>query len=483
MDRRIFAQPTVLDAYAKTRLSSGAEIWLVARPEKRSPPIPKGLPVWQRKLLTQSDKELFRGAGPRGPVLILTLKDWSFGVARDRVGALYREHAKEFAKDFSGVHVEARGLSESALRGALLGLGLASYDYKSFGDGSGLKFSFFSDGKPVASELLAEAQIWARCQNGVRHLVNMPGADLGPARFSELMRSAFRGVKEVAVKVMGPDQVKAQKMGLLYGVGQGSEDGAFCVHLRYRPRGARIQKPLALVGKGVTFDTGGLDLKPASNMRLMKKDMAGAATVAGVFAAAVALKTHQSLDVYLALAENAVSEKSMRPGDILRSRNGLTVEIDNTDAEGRLALADALDLAITQKSPDRPRAVIDVATLTGAMRVALGLDVAGFFTNSEELSNQILNASGEVGEVAWRMPLIEKYFKSYRSPVADMTNSSSDSFGGAITAALFLQKFVGDVPWLHFDVMAWNRSSDGPYTEGGNGQCFQILTQLISEAR
>ena len=253
------------------------------------------------------------------------------------------------------------------------------------------------------------------------------------------------------------------------------------MHLKYRPKGSkRGQRPLAFVGKGVTFDTGGLDIKVSSGMRLMKKDMGGSASLCGLAYWLEQSQLAVPCDFYLALAENAVDKHSYRPGDILTARSGTTVEIDNTDAEGRLVLADAIDVAVKTKGADAPEALIDLATLTGAMRVALGTRVAGLFANDDTLAETLLAAAQRTSEPSWRMPLYSDYLSSLRSSVADMANSGHSRFGGAIVAALFLQRFVGDIPWAHFDMYAWSDGNTGGCIEaGGTGQCVQLLADFL----
>jgi len=269
-------------------------------------------------------------------------------------------------------------------------------------------------------------------------------------------------------------------MGLLLGVGQGAENAPCLVHIKYRPSKKTKQKPVAFVGKGITFDTGGLDIKPSAGMRLMKKDMGGAAAVAALAKWVDESAYPKPCDFYLALAENSVDGKSMRPGDVLTARNGLRIEIDNTDAEGRLVLADAIDVALTQKAADQPELLINVATLTGAIKVALGADVAGLFSNQDELAEDLQAAAHLAGDWVWRMPLVEKYASSLSSNFADCKNSS-EGFGGAITAALFLQKFVRGCPWAHLDIYAWTDKGQGPLSAGmANGQAVQLLIQYLS---
>jgi leucyl aminopeptidase len=251
------------------------------------------------------------------------------------------------------------------------------------------------------------------------------------------------------------------------------------VHLRYRPAKKSKRKPLAFVGKGITFDTGGLDIKPSSGMRLMKKDMGGAASVIATALWVAESAYEHPCDFYLALAENAVDAEAFRPSDVFTARNGLRVEIDNTDAEGRLVLADGLDVAVTQKGADEPECVIDVATLTGAIKVGLGAEIAGLFSNDDELANALTRAGHRAGDLNWRMPLYDKYFASLSSPFADFKNSG-EGFGGAITAALFLQKFVRAKKWAHLDVCAWTDKAQGALqATGGSGQPVQCLIEFL----
>lgn len=425
-----------------------------------------------------------------------SLSSSAYGRARDLCGSWYRKH-----KPVGGVEFEFLGGSQGALKrssverssivGALVGLGLAQYVFL-----DALKervqarqWNFKYAGKDLDSEILREAEALFTGMNLARHLTNMPAGLATPPALADALKKLFQKHKSVHVDIWGLEKLKKEKMGLLLGVGQGSASGARLVHLKYRPHSRNLGgrsskrknkfKPLAFVGKGVTFDTGGLDIKPSAAMRLMKKDMAGAAAMAGLCHFVASLRLNTPCDFYLPLAENAVSDRSMRPGDILRSRSGHFVEVDNTDAEGRLVMADAMDVAVTQKGDDAPEALIDVSTLTGAMRVALGLEVAGFFSNSDEWAKKMEIVAQQAGEYAWRMPLIQKYSKQLSSSFADFKNSSDSGYGGAITAALFLEKFVRQTPWVHFDVMSWNPSADGAICDGANGQCYQTLAQYL----
>jgi leucyl aminopeptidase len=212
----------------------------------------------------------------------------------------------------------------------------------------------------------------------------------------------------------------------------------------------------------------------------MKKDMGGSAALVGLAVWLERSDFTDPVDIWLAVAENAVGEKAFRPGDVISARNGKTVEIDNTDAEGRLVLADALTVAVAEKSSNQPRAVIDVATLTGAARVALGLQVGALFSTDRDLSDALYAAGLESGDPVWPMPLVKAYKKELESRVAALVNSSSNRFGGAITAAMFLAEFTENVPWAHVDVNAYNNESQGAISgPGANGQMVQCLVQFL----
>lgn len=370
--------------------------------------------------------------------------------------------------------------SAEQLADALLGLEVGLYRFKRVFKQEKPKvvLSLIHKGKPVSDKVIEEATQLGRAINLARHLTNLPPNQLNPVSYADFMQSLFAGMKGVSIEVWDEKRLEKEKMGLHLAVGQGSNSPPRLVYLRYRPAGASKRPPIALVGKGITFDTGGLDIKPSSGMRLMKKDMGGSAAVAGVAYFAALNQLKQPLDCYFALAENSVSGNSFRPSDVIQARSGHSVEIHNTDAEGRLVLADALDVAVTQK--DKPRMVIDVATLTGAIKVALGSQVSGLFSNDPKLVSALTSACQKAGDYTWPMPLIQKYRNSMNSPFADFVNAV-DGFGGAVTAALFLESFVRDVPWAHFDIYAWKDSADGAWLEsGGSGQMVAGLSQWLS---
>jgi leucyl aminopeptidase len=263
------------------------------------------------------------------------------------------------------------------------------------------------------------------------------------------------------------------------GVGEGSERPPRFVRLEYAPRGARAT--LALVGKGVVFDSGGLSLKTAGGMETMKTDMSGAAAVIAAMSALRDLDVKTRVVAYVPLVENMPSGIAMRPGDVLTMRNGKTVEVLNTDAEGRLILADALSLA----SEERADAIVDVATLTGAVTVALGEKIAGLMGNSDPWIEQVRAAAGRAGERVWHLPLPDDYRRNLDSEVADIRNVSSGGGAGTLTAGLFLKEFVGDVPWAHLDIAGAARSSsdDAEVTKGGTGYGVRTLVELARTFR
>lgn len=294
----------------------------------------------------------------------------------------------------------------------------------------------------------------------VRDLVNRPAGDLGPnALEAETKRLGKAHKAEVTVTVS--EQLE-REFPLIHAVGKAAarEHAPRLIEMEWGdPRHPRV----AIVGKGITFDSGGLDIKPAAGMRLMKKDMGGAAHALALAELIMAAHLPVRLHLLIAAAENSIAGNAMRPGDIIKSRKGITVEIDNTDAEGRLVLADALTKAIE----DKAELIIDFATLTGAARVALGPDLPAMFSNNDDIAHELLVASKEVSDPMWRMPLWAPYTEMLDSDIADTSNSGG-AFAGAVTAALFLQKFVPDnVPWIHLDTFAWRPTSKPGRPKGG----------------
>lgn len=281
--------------------------------------------------------------------------------------------------------------------------------------------------------------------NHTRQLVNEPPAILYPETFTQMAQGILAD-SGIDVDVWDEAKLEAENCRSILAVGGGSERPPRLMIMQYQ--GGGNQPPLAIVGKGVTFDSGGLSLKPSDSMVDMKCDMAGAATVVGVMHALARLGVRQNVIGFCGLAENMVSGKSYKLGDVIKTRSGKTIEILNTDAEGRVVLADTLDVARQYQ----PRAVIDLATLTGACMVALGRDVVGMMTNQQSLCDEIQVAAREEGEPVWQLPMFDLYDEQIKSKVADIKNIGDGRWGGAITAAKFLQNFVGDLPWVHLDI-------------------------------
>jgi leucyl aminopeptidase len=298
------------------------------------------------------------------------------------------------------------------------------------------------------ADIVASAIKFAEATALTRDLVNTPAADMMPediAQAALVLAEKFDG----EVKQIIGDELLVQNYPTIHAVGRASVHTPRLVDLTW---GDSKNPQVTLVGKGVCFDSGGLDMKPAAGMRNMKKDMGGAAHVLGLAQLIMANNLPINLRVLIPAVENAVSSNALRPGDVVTTRKGLTVEIHNTDAEGRLVLCDAL----AEAENDEPELIIDFATLTGAMRVALGTELPGFFSTNDEVATGITLAGSKISDQVWRMPLYSPYDNLFNSTIADMTNCPTQPFGGAITAALYLQRFVEKTDWVHFDVMAFN---------------------------
>ncbi len=320
-----------------------------------------------------------------------------------------------------------------------------------------------------------EGQIVGEAINLARDLANTPPAEKAPtvlaARIAEAARSAG-----VSAEVWDQERLKQERFGGLLGVSAGSDEPPAFVVLKYR--GRNEGKPLALVGKGVTFDSGGLSIKPSASMEDMKADMTGAAVVAAALLAVARLGLRADVDAYLPMTENLTGGRAMKLGDVLTFRDGQTAEVLNTDAEGRLILADALAYA-TESSPAR---IVDLATLTGACLVALGPKVAGLFSNDDASADALLAAAKAAGERLWRMPLDADFKEQLKSHVADFKNIGT-RWGGAITAAKFLEQFVAETPWAHLDIAgpAW-ADADSPTRDVGATGCYvRTLVRLVEE--
>jgi leucyl aminopeptidase len=317
------------------------------------------------------------------------------------------------------------------------------------------------------------AEVEARAVLLARELVNTPPCDLYPESFAERARQAAQNAG-VEIEVLDGQQLEAERMGSLLAVARGSDRPPRLVILRYRRGGSG--QTLGLVGKGVTFDSGGLSLKTTEQMVDMKCDMAGAAAVLAAVTALAELQAPINVLGVLPLVENLPSGRSMKLGDVLHARNGKTIEVLNTDAEGRLILADALAYAVDQKVDH----LVDLATLTGACVVALGTEVAGAMSNDDAWAERVLAAARRAGERVWPLPMYPLYRDMIKSPVADMKNTGGSRYGGAISAAKFLEEFVGGVPWVHLDIAgpAWVEQEAPTRERGGTGYGVRSLVEL-----
>ncbi|MEW6538033.1 MAG: leucyl aminopeptidase [Pseudomonadota bacterium] len=312
-----------------------------------------------------------------------------------------------------------------------------------------------------------------------RDLVSEPANVLYPAEFAKRVKALESLGLEV--EILGEAEMEKLGMRTLLGVGQGSRRESQLAIMKWNGGEAGAQ-PLAFVGKGVCFDTGGISIKPADGMEDMKWDMGGAAAVTGTMIALASRKAKANVIGVLGLVENMPDGNAQRPGDVVVSMSGQTVEVINTDAEGRLVLADAL--WYTQER-FKPKFMIDLATLTGAMIVALGLDYAGVFSNSDDVADPILAAAKKVGENFWRMPIPAIYEQHIDSKIADVKNTGNGRAGGSITAALFLQRFTNGVPWAHLDIAptAWANKSPSPTVpEGGVGFAVRTLDRMVADS-
>jgi leucyl aminopeptidase len=320
-----------------------------------------------------------------------------------------------------------------------------------------------------------EAKAVGESQNFTRELVNEPSNRLTPTVFADRAKKMCDSVG-LKCEIMGPDKIKELKMGAFWSVAQGSDEEPRLIVIRYEPEGAPEKPVLGLIGKGVTFDTGGISIKPADGMEKMKYDMAGGAAMIGAMRAIALLKPKVRVISIVCATENMPSGKAQKPGDVQIAMSGKAIEIINTDAEGRLVLADGLHYARTLGCTH----LIDAATLTGAVVVALGMVNAGVFANDEDIYRHFTQALERSGEKFWRLPLDAEYFDMIRSSIADIMNTGG-RYGGAITAAMFLKEFVEDTPWIHLDIAgaAWMEENKGWIAKGPSGVAVRSLVEWV----
>lgn len=349
---------------------------------------------------------------------------------------------------------------------AAIGWGLACY-----------QFERYKQAERIAPCLLLEKKskrinAFVSAFKLVRDLVNTPAADMMPQDLASIAKDLSKTFNAKFKQIKG-DNLLHKNYPSLHAVGRASKHEPRLIHLTW---GDKSHPKVSLVGKGVCFDTGGLDLKPAQFMRFMKKDMGGAAHVLGMAQLIMTLELPIRMEVLLAAADNAISDDAFRPGDVLQTRAGKTVEIDNTDAEGRLVLCDAL----TKAGESNPDLIIDFATLTGAARVAVGTEIPAFFTNNASLTEEINQASAQADELVWQLPMHKPYRTYLDSDIADLLNSSPQGYGGAITAALYLNEFIDEnTHWAHFDMMAWNNRHRPGRPKGGEAMGLLAVFQLL----
>ena len=426
------------------------------------------------------------GGTIKSPLLILV----GLGDASAVDAAAVRRAAGVAARAVSNaasVAIALPALDDQQVRAVVEGTMLGSYTFSAYRTGAAPEgpgeIVVLTDTARTksAKEAVETARIVAETTALARDWVNTPPGDLTPAAFADAVVGAHKD-RDAKVKVSVTDDAALRKGGFggIIGVGQGSANPPRLVQLTYAPRGAKTH--LALVGKGITYDSGGLSIKPSGSMATMKSDMAGAAAVIAATFAIAELGLPVKVTAIAPMAENMVSGTSTRPGDVLTMYGGRTVEVLNTDAEGRLVLADGLVLA-QESNPDL---IVDVATLTGACETALGDRVAGIMGNDDELVLRTIGAGARVGEVLWQLPIAEEMPVKVRtySKVADLMQHNIDLFGGALYAAAFLQEFVGDHRWAHLDIAGPGFNSRGPYghvPSGGTGHSVATLVELATE--
>lgn len=376
----------------------------------------------------------------------------------------------------NGISLESA--AQAVTEGALLGLyAFRRYITKKENNFGEIKQLLIVSGvkeKQLVEQAIDKGRIMAEAANWARDLVNEPANYMTPSRMAEAARELAKSYG-LEVEVLEREQMAEMGMGALLGVAQGSQQPPKFIILNYK--GSDFGKvDVALVGKGITFDSGGISIKPSEGMSDMKGDMAGGAAVIAALSAIARLKTKINVAAIVPATENMPSGGALKPGDILTAMNGKTIEVLNTDAEGRLILADALSYATKLGA----KAIIDVATLTGACMVALGKICTGAFSNNQKLTNRVIAAGNEAGELAWQLPMLEEYKEQLKSDVADIKNIGG-RYGGAITAAKFLEEFINNTPWIHLDIAGTDVSDKekGYLLKGATGVPVRTLVNLV----
>jgi leucyl aminopeptidase len=451
-----FADPTDAALPLHVLDSDGLESWLDAQPDAVS--------AWVRANdFTGAIGQALLVPGPQGTPALAVV---GFGTTKTRARSRFHLAAAA-AKLPKGCYRIASGMPEDMAEIEALGWLLAGYRFgrykKTTAMGATLALPGNIDAKQVSR--FAEGEFLTR------DLINTPASDMGPDDLEKAARNLAQS-QGAQINVITGDDLLAQNFPMIHTVGRAALHAPRLIDMTWGKTGPRI----TLVGKGVCFDTGGLNLKPGASMGLMKKDMGGAANVLGLAHMIMASNLPVQLRVLIPAVENSVSGDAFRPGDILTSRKGLTVEINNTDAEGRLVLADALCFA--QESD--PELIISMATLTGAARVAVGPDLAPYYTDDEDFARELETAAGTQADPVWRMPFHTPYEGMIEPVIADLDNAPSGGFAGSITAALFLRRFVDSSPYVHFDIYGWQPVDAPGRPKGGVGQATRALFSTIS---
>lgn len=428
------------------------------------------------------DGLLLVGLGARGEFVLETAREWT--------GIVVANARKAGAKTLA-IALPGEGLDDLDVRATseavTVALELADYAFDTFKKSAGEKRL------KAATIVVKNGRDVVRARKGVergvavsggvtiaRDLVNMPAHAMTPEHLAEAAeRIAKAGGRQMKVKILDRVQCEKLGMGAFLAVAQGAENPPKFIHLTFKPL-KPSKKIVAIVGKGVTFDSGGLSLKPADAMMTMKCDMGGAAAVLGLFATLPFLQPRAEVHGIVAATENMPSGKAIRPGDVVKASNGKTIEVLNTDAEGRLTLADALTYALKLK----PTVIIDLATLTGACVVALGEEITGLMTNNADLAEKVLASARAAGEKMWQLPLERRYRSLIESEVADLRNIPTSRYGGSLTAGLFLREFVDETPWVHLDIAgpAFAEKPMASYiARGGTGHGVRTLADYLGQ--
>ena len=463
------AEKTLPDTLARLDRAAGGHLKAVLEAESF-----KAKPGQVMHVHAGKRRVVVAGLGPRAETTLEVLR-------RGAAAALRRARdlgARTVAAEVLGDGLPAPQRAQALVEGALLGTYTFDRYKKEKPERAVEELRVAEAGARHGREIADGArrgEVFAHATTYARDLINAPANELGP---SDLARAAAQLAKErrLAIRIYDRAECGRMGMGAFLGVAAGSAEAPKFIHLTYTPPGRR-KKRVALIGKGITFDSGGLDLKTSEGMLRMKNDMAGAAAVLGIMGALPQLRLPVEVHGLIAATENMPSGTAIRPGDVLRAMNGTTIEVGNTDAEGRLTLADALCYAATRVKPDE---VIDLATLTGACVIALGPLCSGLLSNDQALAKRLLDAGELAGERLWQLPLIDEYREHLKSEVADLNNVGPRG-GAAINAGLFLREFAGDLPWAHLDIAgpAWSEKDLPLVPKGASGTPVRtILTYL-----